>query len=153
MSDRSVHFCSPNHRPPPYRYSASRPSTLQRRLAQIMFRLLAVAGITSSVIAPGRCEAIACKPLLTITSVGFSEVRSLQRQWTAVLLADVSYCATSWGRFEIDFIRVKEHGPDMQFTKQFAWTAGQFEVTVDFWADEAVLDYRIGFIAPCVCRD
>jgi hypothetical protein len=41
----------------------------------------------------------------------------------------------------------------MQFTKPFTWKAGQFEVTVDFWGDEAVLDYRIGFIAPCVCRD
>jgi len=153
MTDRSILFCSPSrHHLPPYRNSAPRPSTL-RRLAQIAFRLLAVAIITSSVIAPGRCEAIACKPLLTITSVRCSEVRSLQRQWTAVLLADVSYCATSWGRFEIDFIRIKEHGPDMQFTKPFTWKAGQFEVTVDFWGDEAVLDYRIGFIAPCVCRD
>lgn len=153
MSDRSIRFCSPSHRLPPYPNSAPRPSTLQRRLVQIVFRLLAVAGITSSVIAPGRCEAIACKPLLTVTSVRFSEVRSPQRQWTAALLADVSYCATSWGRFEIDFIRIKEHGPDMQFTKPFTWKAGQFEVTVDFWGDEAVLDYRIGFIAPCVCRD
>jgi hypothetical protein len=153
MTDRSILFYSPSHRPPPHRNPAPRPSMLRRRLAQIVFRWLAVASITPSVIAPGRCEAIACKPLLTVTSVRFSEARSLQRQWTAVLLADVSYCATSWGRFEIDFIRVKEHGPDMQFTKPFTWKAGQFEVTVDFWGDEAVLGYRIGFIAPCVCRD
>jgi hypothetical protein len=153
MTDRSILFFSPSHLPPPYPNSAPKPSTPQQRLARIVFRLLAVASITPSVIAPGRCEAIARKPLLTITAVRFSEVRSLQRQRTAVLLADVSYCATSWGRFEIDFMRVKEHGPDMQFTKPFTWTAGQFEVTVDFWGDEAVLDYRIGFIASCVCRD
>jgi len=55
--------------------------------------------------------------------------------------------------FEIDFIRGKEFGPDVQMTEKFRWTAGRFEVSVEFWADEAVLDYRIGFIAPCVCRD
>ena len=38
-------------------------------------------------------------------------------------------------------------------TEKFRWKAGWFDVSMEFSADEAVLDYRIGFIAPRVCRD
>jgi hypothetical protein len=43
--------------------------------------------------------------------------------------------------------------PDLPFTEQFTWSAGQIEVSVNFWADEAVLAYSIGAVAPCPCRD
>jgi hypothetical protein len=100
-----------------------------------------------------RCEVVACKPILLITESRLAPVKDLQRTWTAVVLAAASYCATTSGSFEIDFVRLKEDGPEMQFTKAFRWRPGRFEITVDFWFDEAVLDYRIGFVAPCVCRD
>jgi hypothetical protein len=114
--------------------------------------VLAIAGMMTFGVSQGHCQ-ISCKPLLKIEEVRFSEVRSLQRTWTAVVLVDAYNCATTHGRFDIDFIRLKETAGDMQFTQQFKWTPGRIEVSVDFWADEAVLDYRIGFVAPCVCRD
>jgi hypothetical protein len=102
---------------------------------------------------PGRCEGVACKPILTIIETRFAPVRNMQRTWTAIVLADAGYCATTSGPFEIDFIRAKEDGPELQFTKGFRWRPGRFELSVDFWFDEAVVDHRIGFVAPCVCRD
>ena len=98
--------------------------------------------------------AISCKPILSILesrAVRTSEI--LPYRWKATVFADNRHCASRSGVFEIDFIRGKEFGPDVQMTEKFRWTAGRFEVSVEFWADEAVLDYRIGFIAPCVCRD
>ena len=68
-------------------------------------------------------------------------------------MADPSYCATRSGNFEIDVIRTKEYSPDMQFTEKYRWNAGQFDVSIELRADEAIEDYRIGFIAPCVCRE
>ena len=41
----------------------------------------------------------------------------------------------------------------MQFTEKVRWTSGQFDVSMELAADESILDYRIGFIAPCVCRE
>jgi hypothetical protein len=123
-----------------------------RALSVSALGVLSIAGMLTFGVSPGHCQ-ISCKPLLKIDEVRFSEVRSLQRIWTAVLLVDTYNCATSHGRFDIDFIRLKETAGDMQFTKQLTWTPGRIEVSVDFWADEAVLDYRIGFVAPCVCRD
>jgi hypothetical protein len=95
-----------------------------------------------------------CKPILSIRDIG--EIRSselLPYAWTATVLADSRHCATYSGIFEVDFIRIKEFGPDVQFTEKFRWEAGAFEISVELWFDEAVLDYRIGFVAPCVCRD
>ncbi len=99
-----------------------------------------------------RC-AVACKPMITIKSVHLSELHDMQRVWTAILAVNASYCATSIGRFEIDFVREKEHAPDMQFTEQFDWRPGEIEVSITLWWDEVVPDYRIGFVAPCVCRE
>jgi len=131
---------------------AAKLSTLLRTSAPMVAGVLAIAGMMMLGVSPSHCQ-ISCKPLLKIDEVRFSEVLSLQRIWTAVLLVDTYNCATSHGRFDIDFIRLKETAGDMQFTKQLTWTPGRIEVSVDFWADEAVLDYRLGFVAPCVCRD
>jgi hypothetical protein len=55
--------------------------------------------------------------------------------------------------FRHQLIRLKEMAPDLPFTEQFTWSPGQIEVSVNFWADEAVLAYSIGAVAPCPCRD
>ncbi len=99
--------------------------------------------------------AITCKPILSVRNV--RELRTADRPvqpwtWKATIVADNAHCATAAGAFEIDFIRIKEYSPDMQFTERYKWTPGQFEVTMELAADESIHDYRIGFIAPCVCQ-
>jgi len=94
-----------------------------------------------------------CKPVLTFKEVRFSEIRAQQRTWTALLAVDASRCASTFGRFSINFTRLKETAPDLPFTEQFAWSPGQVEVSLSFWADEAVLDYSVGAIAPCACAN
>ena len=99
---------------------------------------------------------IACKPMLS-----FRNVREVRRPipplvpwtWRATIVADARFCATRWGGFEIDFIRIKEYSTDLQFTERLRWSAGQFDVSFELAADESILEYRIGFIAPCVCRE
>ena len=41
----------------------------------------------------------------------------------------------------------------MQFTEKYRWAPGQFDVAVELTMDEAIHNHRIGFIAPCVCRE
>jgi hypothetical protein len=98
---------------------------------------------------------ITCKPILSIKNV--RELRSERPvqpwTWKATIVADAIYCATKSGSFEIDFIRIKEYSPDVQFTEKYRWSAGQIDVSMELTADESILDYRIGFIAPCVCRE
>ncbi|MBX9774708.1 MAG: hypothetical protein K2Y71_09865 [Xanthobacteraceae bacterium] len=99
---------------------------------------------------------ITCKPLLTIKNVRELRASTMPPQpwtWRATIVADASYCATQSGWFEVDAIRIKEYAPDVQFTEKYRWTAGQFDVSIELTADEAINDYRIGFIAPCVCRE
>jgi hypothetical protein len=95
---------------------------------------------------------ILCRPALSITEVRFSEVRGQQRSWTAVVAVDASSCATSSGRFYINFLRIKEMAPDVLFTEEFTWRPGQIEVSLDFWADEAVHDHWISYVGACACR-
>jgi hypothetical protein len=98
---------------------------------------------------------ITCKPLLAIKNVREIRTSTMPQPWTwrATIIADASYCATRSGPFEIDVIRIKEYAPDVQFTEKYRWNAGQFDVSIELTADEAIDDYRIGFIAPCVCRE
>jgi hypothetical protein len=98
---------------------------------------------------------VACKPLLSIKTV--REVRASYApaspwQWSALLVADARHCATRSGAFEIDFVRIKENSPDLQFTEKFRWRHDEFSVSMELTSDEAVPEFRIGFIAPCVCR-
>ena len=100
--------------------------------------------------------AVTCKPLLTVRNV--RELRVADQPvwpwiWKATIVADASYCATKSGNFEIDFIRIKEYSPDVQFTEKYRWRSGQIDVSMELTADESILDYRIGLIAPCVCRE
>ncbi len=117
------------------------------RLATILAGLVIVSGVTQAI---GKD---ACRPDVSIKNVRFSEVGSSTRVWTALLNVDASRCAASAGRFEVKFIRLKDNAPDLPFSEWFPWRPGETEVSLGFWEDEAVLDYSIGAIAPCACRD
>jgi hypothetical protein len=95
----------------------------------------------------------ACKPALTFKQTRFSQPHNQQRKWTAILAVDASRCAENAGLFEIKFVRLKEFGPELLFTERFKWRPVTVEVSLDFWSDEAVLDYWIGDVSPCGCTD
>jgi len=97
---------------------------------------------------------VSCKPILSTRATSDTRVSPIEPyHWKAAMFADSSHCATRSGAFEVDFIRIKEYAPDMQFTEKYQWTKGEFEIVLELWGDEAVIDHRIGFVAPCVCRD
>jgi hypothetical protein len=99
-----------------------------------------------------------CQPRLSFKTVQLSPLRNMERKWSAVLDVDASRCAATSGRFDIYFLREKENAPELDFTEPFTWHTdemgtGQIEVSIDFWMDEAVLDYAIGRVVPCACRE
>jgi hypothetical protein len=73
-----------------------------------------------------------CKPILSLQDVRISEAREMQRMWTGVLVADASRCSTASGLFDIQFTRLKEVSPDLQFTERFTWVSGQSKLSLDF---------------------
>lgn len=93
-----------------------------------------------------------CKPVLTVKSITFSDMHEWQRTWVAHIAVDASHCAVTSGRFDIDFIRLREDAPDLGFTQLFTWTPGEIDATTLFAADEAVLEYSIR-PASCPCRE
>ncbi len=52
-----------------------------------------------------------------------------------------------------DDVRLKEIGTEIEFREQFIWRPDEVEVSVDFWADEAVERYWLTNVAACPCRD
>jgi hypothetical protein len=94
-----------------------------------------------------------CRPTLSVAQARISDIRDQHRRWSAAVSVDASRCTATAGRFEITFNRLKETAPDMTFVERFTWTAGTVEVAVDFSADEAVQDYVINYVEPCICRD
>ena len=125
-------------------------TTLSKLIAAKAILSLGFILITTSISFPQ----LACKPFLSITSI--KEVQrstpALPWRWDATVVADNNHCATRSGSFEVDFLRIKENAPDLQFTEKFRWTEGQFDVSMELTSDEAILEFRVGFIAPCVCR-
>ena len=97
---------------------------------------------------------VVCKPLLSVN--GVQDVRpsvpALPRKWIVTINANTRHCATRSGSFEIDFVRIKENAPDLQFTEKFRWQQDKFSISTEMNSDESILSYRIGFVAPCVCR-
>ena len=95
-----------------------------------------------------------CGPALAFKEVRFSEMQppTMERKWTAVSPVDASRCATTSGRFGIVFSRLKEAGLEIEFQEQFTWKPALVEVSIDFWADEAVEGYWLNNVAPCPCR-
>src|SRR5262252_8947286 len=105
-----------------------------------------------------------CRPVLTLNEVEFSAMMSptLERTWSAVVAVDASACTeNSKGYFEIVFTRLSENAPDLEFRKQFLWSAPSFVwqaspsvgVGLAFAAVEAVAQYRIENITSCECRN
>ncbi len=101
-------------------------------------------------------QVLACRAFLSTTAV--QEVRPVSTQplpwkWHATIAVDSTFCATRSGSFEIDFVRMKENSPDLQFTQRFRWTQNPFDISMELSPDEAIREFRIGFIAPCFCRE
>jgi hypothetical protein len=106
-------------------------------------------------VSPAQAGEPICKPTLGFREVRFSPMQppTLERKWTAALSVDASRCATASGRFGIIFSRMKENAPEAEFIEHFTWKPGSMEVTVNFWADEAVEGYWLNDVAACPCRD
>jgi hypothetical protein len=122
-----------------------------RAFLSLLIPFVLLLGVTSAL-----SQAVACKPLLStkaVREVRSSSTQSLPWKWHATIMADTGFCATRSGNFEMDFVRIKEYSPDHQFAQTFRWTRDQFDVSMELSADEAILEFRIGFIAPCVCRE
>ena len=97
-----------------------------------------------------------CRPTLTLSEVQFSAIRTpkLQRTWTAIVTADTADCAVnSGGFFDIVFMRLSETAPDLEFRQSFSWSPFVQNIALDFAADEAVAQYQIENVTPCICRD
>jgi hypothetical protein len=122
-----------------------------RDLGLLVCTALLVACVGDAASAAG---APVCKPALAFEDVRFSAVNAetMTRTWTATVVADASRCASSAGYFEILFTRQKENGLEVDFTEPFEWQPGAVQVSVDFWADEAVEDHRATRIIECPCR-
>jgi hypothetical protein len=104
----------------------------------------------------GAAQAIAgnlCRPVLSLRDGRISEAHEMHRTWTGVLIADPSPCSTTSGQFDVQFTRLKEVAPDLQFMERFTWVPGQSKLSLDFWWDEWLEDERIMSIAPCPCRE
>jgi hypothetical protein len=93
--------------------------------------------------APPAIAASDCKPIIGVRDVQLSPVQreTLEQRRTARLWADASSCKSASGRFEILFSRLKEDAPDMDFVQAFTWKPDTFEISVDFWQDEALDGY------------
>ena len=121
--------------------------------ARLRAPAMLLAGIVAGLAAAPSHAAPLCTPDLAITSAQLSEMRAARRIWTARIAVDASPCATTSGRFFIRFVRLKEVGPDLPFSEAFTWRPGVIDVSTVFAADEAVLDYSIGYVRPCACRE
>jgi hypothetical protein len=124
---------------------------LNVRRSQLTFAVtLALFGVT-----PATAQNL-CRPVLTINEALLSPIErpNLARKWTAIVTANTSECAVnSGGFFDIVFTRLSENAPDLDFRQRFVWSPFSMKVTMDFAADEAVGQYRIENITPCICRD
>lgn len=94
-----------------------------------------------------------CKPVLSLRDARISEAHEMHRTWTGVLVTDSSPCSTTSGQFDVQFTRLKEVAPDLQFMERFTWVPGQSKLSLDFWWDEWLEDSRIISIVPCPCRN
>ena len=60
---------------------------------------------------------------------------------------NASPCSTTSGQFDVQFTRLKEVAPDLQFMERFTWVPGQSKLSLDFWWDEWLED--VGSSASC----
>jgi hypothetical protein len=131
---------------------------MKRACASILATIIGLIGVRQAI------GENLCRPALTFNEVEFSDMMppTLERMWSAIVAVDASACtADSKGYFEIVFTRLSENAPDLEFRKQFLWSAPSFvwqaspslSVGLAFAADEAVEQYRIENVTPCVCRN
>ena len=116
------------------------------RSALLLYALLAACGAT-----PAGSEET-CKPTLSSKASGHSDVVNFRRKWTGVFAVDASRCATTTGPFAVEFVGLRETGPDLTFTETFMWSAGQTEVSLELSWDEWVNAQTISHVQPCPCR-
>ena len=103
--------------------------------------------------APATAQPQACWPLLSVKQPRLSDAMiNLKRYWSATLEVNAAFCIELAGTFDLRTVRTKEIGPDFAVTEPVAWSTRQTDVVLELWADEAVLDYRIGRVRPCTCR-
>jgi hypothetical protein len=94
--------------------AARSPSPMPRRdidrpgAARNLLRAVALVAVLAGMVAPpqARC-AVTCRPIITLKAVQTTGLHDMKRGWTAILDVNASFCATSFGRFEMDFIREK----------------------------------------------
>src|SRR5215469_4927810 len=130
---------------------------MKRACASVLVTIIGLIGVRQAI------GENLCRPELTINEVEFSAMMppTLERTWSAVVSVDGSACtADSKGYFEIVFTRLSENAPDLEFRKQFLWSAPSFgwqapavSVGISFAADEAVERYRVENVTSCVCRN
>ena len=122
----------------------------KRNCISVFLATIALIGVT-----PAIAQDL-CHPALTLSEAQFSPIKApkLQRNWTAVVSVDASKCAVnSGGHFDIVFTRLSENAPDLEFRQRFAWTPFSQNIALDFAPDEALAEYRVENVTPCVCRD
>jgi hypothetical protein len=124
----------------------------QRRAMRPPRLALLLAGTVALLTATHAAAETMCRPTLALEHTRFSEPGRQQRLWSAILAVDASSCATTSGRFYVNFVRLKEMAPDVLFSEEFAWSPGRIEISMEFWLDESVHDYWIGYVAMCPCR-
>jgi hypothetical protein len=141
-----------HHIPARFELTAVKTAPASQRMRPPRLSML-VAGTGALFSAPHTVAETMCRPTLTFEQVRLAETRGQRRQWSAVVAVDASSCATTSGRFYINFVRLKEMAPDVLFSEEFAWNPGRIEISVEFWLDEAVGDYWIGHVPMCPCRN
>lgn len=113
--------------------------------------LLSVCGF--AVVPPAAAEQKTCWPILSVKQPRLSDTMiNMKRYWSAMLEVNAASCVESAGTFDLRLTRSKENARDFVFTEPVAWSTRQTDIVIELWADEAVLDYRIGRIRYCTCR-
>ena len=85
-----------------------------------------------------------CRPALAFKEIRFSEMQppTMERKWTAQSCRSMRRAARRTGGTSRLFSRGKRKTElEMDFREQFIWKPPSVEVSVDFWADEAVERY------------
>lgn len=96
-----------------------------------------------------------CRPMIRLGNAHISAIdaATMRRTWRATASIDASACKPrTGGRFDIDFVQLKENGPDLVSNRSFAWRTTPIEVAIDVAADEAIGKFWVGFVGPCACR-
>ena len=119
---------------------------MRPRSSLLIAAVMALPGWASALAAPQ------CKPALSLMQYEFAPKHMSVRTWTARIAVDATGCASAAGPFDMDFVRGRENVPDQPFTQQFTWTSGQVEVSMNLQRAELLVDFSIGDVAACPCR-